>query len=84
MKDVESAKIKEDRSGFETRSKQVPDLYHFLFLNYDKIARSDGFKSFTNYLLENDKVKNLYTNHEILTSIPLTFLKKTSFIKKCL
>jgi len=76
MKDFESVKIKEDRSGFETRSKQVPDLYLFLFLNYDKIARSDGFKSFTNYLLENDKVKKLYTDYEILRSIPLTFLKK--------
>lgn len=76
MKDVESVKIKEDGSGYETRSQQVPDLFLFLFLNYDKIARSDGFKSFTNYLLENDKVKNLYTDHEILRSIPLTILEK--------
>ena len=73
-KDFESVKIKEDRSGYETRSKQVPDL--FLFLNYDKIARSDGFKSFTNYLRERNKVKNLYTDYEISRSIPLSFLEK--------
>ena len=76
MKDVKSVKISEDRSGYETRSKQVPDLYLFLFLNYDKIARSDGFKSFINYLRENDKIKNLYTDYEILRLIPLTFLEK--------
>jgi len=80
MKDVESVKIREDRSGYETRSKQVPDL--FLFLNYDKIARSDGFKSFTKYLLGNDKVKNLYTYYEISRSIPLTLLEKILFQKE--
>lgn len=76
MEEVESVKIKEDRNGYETKSKQVPDLYLFVFLNHEKIARSDGFRSFTNYLLENEKVKNLYTDYEISTSIPNTFLVK--------
>lgn len=82
MKDVGSVKIREDRSGYKTRSRQVPDLFLFLLLNYPKIAGSDGFKSFTNYLRENDKVKKLYTDYEISRSIPLTFLEKILFHKE--
>ena len=52
------------------------NLSLFIFQNYEKISSSNGFKSLTNYLLENDEVKNLYTPYEVLRSIPLTFIKK--------
>ena len=81
MKEVLSVKFKENRSGYETTSKQVPDLYLFVFQMYDKIEGSLAFKSFTNYMLENDEIKQFYTDYEIRKSIPTTFLVKFFSLK---
>ena len=84
MVNVQSVKFHENRSGYKTTSKQVPDLSLFLFQIYDRIASSIAFKSFTNYMLENDKVKKLYTDYEIMRSIPTAFLEKLLFQKETL
>lgn len=81
MEDVLSVKIKENRSGYQTTSKQVPDLYLFLFQFQDRIESSAAFKSFTNYMLENDEIKEFYTNYEITRSIPTTLLVKFLSLK---
>lgn len=76
MREALAVIINEDRTGFRTSNQQVPDLYLYLFRNYDKIASSTAFKAFVNYMSKIEKLKKLYTDYEIERSLPTRFLVK--------